>query len=252
MNGGAGAMVERDSVPRVMSFILAALLLLAGCAAAPDMRESGVLGTRLAAPAPSLAVTQGLALPARIGLVRVVGGRPTPVPAAERSRLAGALVEINRRLLYPLHLVALPVPAAVLPAAMGVGQGASAPALLAPLLDAAARAGLDAVLVYELATRVENDRAVAALADLALLGGIVPGTVTSEGHGTAIALLIDPRSGATIGHATARMADRPLADLRRSGGDPRAVADLADYAMLHMLTPPIEDMLTGAVSGRLR
>jgi hypothetical protein len=234
---GAGAWRRRGAA-------LMVLLALAGCGTAPDVRREGALATRAAA-APAV-VTERLALPARIGLARLSHGRPAAVPGAERARWAGALAEVNRHLLYPIRLVPLPPP--VLPDA---AQGQPAPDAVEALLARAAGAGLDAVLVYALSTRAEDDRLAAALTELPLVGGVVPGTAATEGHGTALAQLLDPVTGAVIGTASARMTDRTLSSIRQSEGDPQAVANLADYAMLHLLVPRVEDLLVTAVSGSL-
>lgn len=228
---------------------LAALVLLAGCQGAPDARRAGPVADVMAG-APAV-LRHGLDLPARIGLARMVDGRITPVPGVERARWAGSIQLVNRQLLYPLRMVPLPPPATRVAARLGDAarprQGAGA--AVDSVLDAAAQAGVDAVLVYELSVRVEDDRAAAALADLPLLGGIVPGTVSTEGHGTALAVLVDPVSGAVMGHTSARMADRVLASLGESGGDPGAMWPAAAYAMTHILAPRVEDLLIGAVSG---
>lgn len=219
-------------------------VLLAGCAGAPDIRREGALETHVAAAPPVL--RHGLELPARIGLARVVAGRLTPVPGVERARWAGALAQVNAQLLYPLRLVALPPGSRVVPAAAGAD---TAQAEIAALLDRALRQRLDAVLIYELSTRVEGDRLAAGLAELPLFGGILPRTVSTEAHGTALAVLVEPASRAVMGHASARMNDRVLSGLRHSEGDGAAMAPMAAYAMTHVLAPRVEDMLTGAASG---
>jgi hypothetical protein len=66
-----------------------------------------------------------------------------------------------------------------------------------------------------------------------------------------VAQLLDPVTGAVIATTSARMTDRVLSTIRGSGGDPQAVAGLADYAMLHLLVPRVEDLLVTAVSGSL-
>lgn len=197
----------------------------------------------LAAPAMP---AQPLVPPARLGLVRLVEGRPTPIPAVERVRLTGVLAQVNARLLYPLTAVTLTLPSTV-------GLASFEPvAAIDALVARAEFVGVDAVLVYALSTRVESDRMVAALADLPLFGGVVPHTVSTEAHGTAVAVLLDPRSRSVMGRARARMTDRVIAGLRVTGGDPRKASREARYAMLHTLSPRLEDLLISAVSDGYR
>jgi len=232
---------------RAVAILLLIALSAAGCtrAVSPDI---GPKANRDLLAAPAMPA-QALIPPARLGLVRLVDGRPTPIPAAERVRMAGVLAQVNARLLYPITPVplALPPTAGLAPGAQDVA-GADVDALLAR----AGAVGIDAVLVYALSTRVESDRMVAALADLPLVGGIVPRTVSTEAHGTASAVLLDPRSRSVIGRARARMTDRVIAGLRVTGGDPRKASPEARYAMLHTLAPRLEDLLVSAVSDGYR
>lgn len=227
-----------------MGAVLALVAVVAACAGAPDARRDGLVATQVAAgPA---AVARGLTLPARIGLVRVRNGRITPVPGPERARWAGMVFQVNQRLLYPLRLVPLPPPQ---PATAAAVADAPAPGGgIESLLDGAARSGLDAVLFYELSVRVEGDRLAAALADLPVFGGVIPQTASTEGHGTALAVLVDSADGAVMGHTTARMNDRVLAGIRQSEGDAAAMAPAAAYALTHVLAPRVEDLLTGAAT----
>lgn len=233
-------------MPRLFGQIVAMLACLAaGCASTPDVRRTGELVSYRAAAPP--VVAGRLSTPARIGLARVSAGAVTPVPGVERARWSGAIHEVNRRLMHPLALVPLPPPAPP------EEREAPAPggARLAAVLDLAAAAGLDAVLIYEVGSRAENDRVAWAITELPLFGGVVPVTAATEAHGTALAVLADPRTGALIGQASARLSDGEIAGLRHTRGDGAAVAGLADYALVHRLVPRAEDMLIGAVSGGL-
>lgn len=212
------------------------LSAMAGCAPAP-------LPPAVAAALPvqaEAAVLRGLPVPARLGLVRAGGGRLGPVPAAELARWRGALREVNRQLAAPIRLRPLVPAAAVGGAALADG--------LARALEAARAAGLDALLVYELSVRVEDDPLLSAAAALPLLGGVVPGTVTTEAQAVGTALLLDVPGGAVLGRTSARLAGARIAPLAVTAGDGAAVADLAEYALLHALVPGAEDMLTEAVA----
>ncbi|MEM1343694.1 MAG: hypothetical protein AAGI34_03825 [Pseudomonadota bacterium] len=229
------------------SVTLVALALLTACAP-QDVRTTGTLAG-VAQSAPAVALPR-LALPARIGLVRLVDGRVSTIPASERTRWAGAAREINRNLIARLDLIPLPVPPLDVAAANSAANpGMPDPsAAVATLMETAARARLDAVLFYELAARVENDRALAAFADLPILGGIVPPAVQSEADAFALALLLDTRTRAFLGSASARVSDQPIARLRDGRGSPAAHLDAARYAALHALIPGAEDLITTAIA----
>ncbi len=221
------------------SLVITILLALAGCTSAPERLLPAPPPLLISAPP---VILPGLKLPARLGLLRLVGGQATAIPANEFVRWRGALRQVNHRLLSPVMAVPL--------APVG-GAPADAAELQRVAAEAARAAGLDAVLIYELAVAVEDDPLPAAIAQLPLLGGIVPTTVTSEAHGASLALLLDAVSGAAIGWAEARLVDRPVATLRQSGGDGSTVQGLADYAALHALIPAAEDMLVEAAAAAI-
>ncbi|MGF1501942.1 MAG: hypothetical protein ACFBSD_08995 [Paracoccaceae bacterium] len=219
------------------AYWLLILVVLAACGAPP----------RAAAPASDVvtrASTVGaigrLALGAQIALVRTVEGHPTAIPAAERVLWAGALREVNA--LLPVKLSFRPLQVPMRPTD---DQGNS---VSADPVEHARTFGFDALLIYDLAVRAEDDRAAAIAASLPIFGGIVPGTVTTEAHGSAFAHLIDLRTGASISEASARMVDRPVATLTRSEGRGEAVMDLALFAMLETVLPGVENMLVMAVA----
>lgn len=219
-------------------------LMLGGCSSAPDVRREGAL-TAFEPVVPRV-VPARLTVPATVGIARVVDGRVTAVPADERARWMGAAHQVNRNLLATLHLVPMPPVGPVPPLDDGTPDTETA---VGRVLEMARLSRLDAVLFYELSARAEGDRPLAWLTEIPLFGGIVPRTVATEGHGTAIALLVDPVTLGAYGYATARMADQELTSIRLSHGRPDAVRELADYALLHTLVPRAEDLLTTALSG---
>lgn len=212
------------------------VVLLQACARAPEPALPAAL------PPPAIAsVTRALPVPARIGLLRIAEGRITAIPADELGRWRGALREVNRGLLYPIRAVPM-APAETADAAAGALADA-----IAAAVTGAAVAGLDAVLAYELSVAVPGNPGAAALSALPLVGGIVPVAAMARARGQGRALLIEAQGGAVIGRAAARMDDAAIAPAVAEGGSGAALRPLAEYAMLNLLAPRVEDMLTAAV-----
>ncbi|MGF1447687.1 MAG: hypothetical protein ACFBRM_16030 [Pikeienuella sp.] len=212
--------------------LLVLCLLSFGCSPEPEPLAL----PQMSAPSVEMAVVGGLPLPARLGLLRVSGGRLGPVPGREAARWRAALREVNRMMPAPIRFVPMAPP----------GQIALEDGVFAAVA-AARRAGLDGLLVYELSVRPENDHVLAALADLPFIGGAVPGTrlTTAQAAGTAILLGSDGRQ---LGMVRAGLVGTPIAPLALTGGDGDKAAGLAAYAMLNALAPMAEDMLTEAVA----
>ncbi|GMG82800.1 hypothetical protein LNKW23_20130 [Paralimibaculum aggregatum] len=220
--------------PRLALAALPALCL--GCAPEPPPPA-----LPMALPPPvSAGVIAGLALPARVGLIRVSAGRVTPVPASEQVRWRGALHEVNHRLPARIRLLPLPLPV----------EGAGLQAMIAGLIEIARLQGLDAVLIYELTVRAEDDPVAAGIAGIPLFGGIVPGTVMTEAQGRGLAILVDTQSRGPIGFTEARLQAAAVGTLKASGGEGANLQPMAEYAMLHALIPGAEDMLTEAAALR--
>lgn len=210
--------------------LLACLAILAACAGSP----APIPAPPISADAGPPVVAGALRVPARIGLLRLSGGRAVPVPASEHIRWQGAIAEVNRVLVQPIRLTPI-----------DPGSGGAAPGQPAALAETA---GLDAIVVYELSVAVADDPVTAGLAQVPLLGGIVPVSAATRANGEAVARLYLPRREAPIAETAARMHAAEIASLRRSGGSGPAMRALAEYAMLHRLVPAAEDMLVGAVT----
>lgn len=234
---------------RWMAGVLMLALGLSACTSTPDVRRDGAL-VRYSETAPALPVGR-LALPARIGLLRIVDGRVTPVPAIERTLWAGAFHEVNRQFTATMRLAPLPAVPTPMRPVPGDPEGRSIPETqlaIEAALAIAQRTRLEGVMIYEISSRAERDPLVAGIAELPLFGGVVPRTVYTEGHGTAVAILVEPTTRALAGFATARMADAPIVSVRNSRGRAEPLRELTDYAVLNRLTPRAEDMLINAVA----
>ncbi len=215
---------------------LSVAALAAACAPGP---APTVLPGALPAAAGGLALA-GLPVPARVGLLRVADGRLTPIPATEAGRWRGAFHQVNAAL--PAPILALPAPAS------GQALGDDLGAQLGAAFDAAAAAGFDAVLVYELSVRAESDPLAAALSEVPMLGGAIPATAMTEAQAVGLAVLVEPAARRPLGVAEARLEGAPIAPISATGGSRRAATPLAAYAMVHALAPRVEDMLTEAVT----
>lgn len=214
-----------------MSFgpLLAAMVLLGACAV-PHAPEVGPGASADAAPP---VVAGSLAVPARVGLMRMAGQRVVAVPAPEYARWRGAIAEVNRSLSYPIRVVPMTPRTSELPSDLGL---------------VAAESGLDAILVYELSVDVGSDRLTAAIAALPLVGGAVPDSVSTRASGHGSARLYAARAESPLATTKARMTDAPVSSLRGSGGSGMQVQSLAEYALLHRMMPAAEDMLVSAVA----
>ncbi|MEL6678336.1 MAG: hypothetical protein AAFQ51_06480 [Pseudomonadota bacterium] len=124
-----------------------------------------------------------LTLPARIGLARLASGVLTEVPSGELdvwTEMAAGLPQVaSADVVSPLLLSSI---------------GGGGDAVLLRIMEAARRQGMDAVLVYDVTSRVRLDNTALAIADLTLIGAAVLPTRYLEGEGRADAVLLDSRN----------------------------------------------------------
>lgn len=182
----------------------------------------------------------GLALPARIALIRIAGTGVTAVPAREAVLWRAAEQRLNRQLPAILRLVPLVDPESRLPLA-AEGASPDAGVQLDVALSEAAIQGFDAVLVYQLAVAVSADPVKAAIRNLPLIGGVVPRTVATEGQGVGTASLIAPRSGTLLTQAEVLMGRRYVASMDVTQGRGTTAVPIAEFALLNDLIPRAED-----------
>lgn len=212
---------------------IVALLLVSAC--------TGTAGPLQEPPATSFSgpplVSGALQVPARVGLLRLTDGQPGPVPSAEYARWRGAITEVNRALAYPIRLMPM--------------TPGSTPVTAEQLPGLAAAAGLDAVLVYELAVAVSDDHMAAGLTALPMLGGVIPVSTTTRANGLGVARLYGIDAVAPLASAETRMQDAAISSVRQSGGSGERMQALAEYALLHRLMPAAEDMIVGSVAAGL-
>jgi len=162
-----------------------------------------------------------LEFPARFGLARIENGRLTPIPTdeaemwlrfAERHEGYGSFTPIN------------PIVAEY---AASTITGNAPHDVTMKIRLGAARQHMDAVLIYEVATRSRSDNTGIAFADLTILGGAILPTRDVKAGGVATALLLDVRNGYPYGTADAQS---DLNELSPSWGSDARRNDLTEAA----------------------
>ncbi|MCA8930893.1 MAG: hypothetical protein KDA49_00395, partial [Rhodospirillaceae bacterium] len=148
-----------------------------------------------------------LTLPARFGLARIVNGGLTAIPENEevlwsafaaRHADLGAFVSIT------------PFTAGAAGSQRPSVQGDWSPegrvqAVVEFIRQGAARQHVDAVLIYEVRVRTEDERTLLALADFTIIGGAILPTRYVTAYGATDALLLDVRNGYPYGTARAEV-----------------------------------------------
>jgi hypothetical protein len=169
------------------------------------------------------AVEPLLRFPARIGLARVEGGRLTGLPADEAvewTKLGeklgpqfGSLVPISPLI---VEMVATaPVEDTGYQSGYGYNWQPNVAGSTSQVVNAirlgAARQHVDAVLIYEVEVRSEEEDNVLSWANFTIIGAMVLPGYEIQSDAVASALLIDVRNGYPYGHATANAEDSSMA-----------------------------------------
>lgn len=133
-----------------------------------------------------------LTFPARIGLARIDGGRLSNIPGQEIA----AWMEQKEKLgdgfgeFVPLN----PMVAEMVSQSVGADGD-----VMNKIRLGAARQHLDAVLIYEVYSKTDNDSTLLSITDLTIIGGYILPSRAIEAEGFANAMLIDVMQGYPYG-----------------------------------------------------
>lgn len=174
-----------------------------------------------------------LTFPATVGLARIENGYLTPIPADEAEMwLAFGARHAGYGSFTPINPIVAEYAASTI-------TGNAPHDVTMKIRLGAARQHMDAVLIYEVATRSRSDNTGIAFADLTVLGGAILPTRDLKAGGVATALLLDVRNGYPYGTADAQS---DLSALSPSWGSDARENDLAEQARVDVVTKLVPEI----------
>lgn len=201
------------------------------------------------APDRGIAANRAAAVPAPVGLVRIVNGRPTAIPKDEAG-LWALLAERTDAVTRFAPLVPEPSPASD-PGGKSEGRPAKrreASTMIPAVLESAAQEGLETVLVYELDAACKMEMTPLSPLELTfVLAFVVPSTlVTVDGYGTAA--LVDGPSGDLLASTSAEASRCEITRAVRHRERRKELCNAIDFDVVEALVPKLEALMDSRVA----